>query len=197
MKLNYKKKYQAFSLIEMVVSLGVIMFISVIFIANYRVGNRRTDLIMTAQNLVADLHAVQNKALGLTKYGNNVPAGGWGINFNKGAGTYTVFADLNEPDSSGYLEMDETSETERSLGAREVVFSGEIKIGEMKVFNGISSVLTDELNITFLPPDPLTNIFNVTTKATGTAATIELKELGSEAKKKIRINFLGLIEVIE
>ncbi|NCN22400.1 hypothetical protein GW934_02795, partial [Candidatus Falkowbacteria bacterium] len=39
----------AFTLIEMVVSLGVIMIISVIFIANYRNANKRTDLIMTAQ----------------------------------------------------------------------------------------------------------------------------------------------------
>ncbi len=191
------KKYQAFTLIEMIVSLGVIMFVSVIFIANYRGANRRTDLIMTAQSLVSDLHAAQNNSLGLVKYGSLVPAGGWGLSFDKVSGTYTIFADLNEPQTIGYLEMDPQSEADKALGSREVSFSGEIQIGEIKIFNGTNEVTTDKLNITFLPPDPITNIFNATTKATGTAATIELKEMGSDSSKKVRINFLGLIEVIE
>ena len=196
-KIIKTKKLTAFSLIEMVVSLGVIMFVSVIFISNYRVTNRRTDLIMTAQSLVSDLHAVQNNALGLAKYGSIVPAGGWGISFDKGAGGYTIFADLNEPGSEGYMKMDKATEVERNFGAREVFFNGEIKIAEMKIFSGTNEYLSDKLNISFLPPDPSTNIFNVNTNASGTAATIELKELGSESSKIIRVNFLGLIEVLE
>lgn len=191
------KKLLAFSLIEMVVSMAVIMFVSVIFISNYRVTNRRTDLIMTAQSLVADLHATQNQALGLAKYGSIVPAGGWGISFDKGAGSYSIFADLNEPGSEGYMKMDKTTELEGNFGAREVFFNGEIRIEEMKVFRGTNEYSTDKLNISFLPPDPRTNIFNVNTNASGTAATIELRELGSDSGKIIRINFLGLIEVLE
>lgn len=198
MKIKIKTENKiAFTLIEMIVSLSVIMFVSTIFIANYNSNNRRTDLIMTAQGLVADLHASQSKSLGLVKYGQLTPAGGWGINFNKTAGSYTVFADLNQPGTSGYLKMDAQTEANRNFGAREIKFSKQVIIDRLIFFDGSTEIETNELNITFLPPDPTTNIFNVQTQATGTAAVIELKDIGSDKNKKVRVNFLGLIEVIE
>ena len=189
-----------FTLIEMVVSLGIIMIISVIFIANYRNSNRRTDLIMTAQSLVADIHAAQNNALGLVKYGSGVPAGGWGVNFNKTANTYTIFADLEAPLEIGNLSFDSATEGDRSLGARQIIFSGEVDIEELKIFSGVGGLtetLTDEANVTFLPPDPKTNIYNQLTAATGTALTVKIKEKNGAGRKTVKINFLGLIEMID
>lgn len=201
-KFFYKKNkiIKAFTLIEMVVSLGVIMIVSVIFIANYRNANRRTDLIMTAQSLVADIHAAQNNSLGLVKYGSEVPAGGWGVNFNKTTNTYTIFADLEAPLVEGNLVFDASDEAERNSGGREINFRGEIEIEELKIFSGTNGSvenITNEANVTFLPPDPKTNIYNQELVATGTALTIKLKETNGEGSRTVKINFLGLIEMID
>ncbi|MBN2854226.1 prepilin-type N-terminal cleavage/methylation domain-containing protein [Patescibacteria group bacterium] len=192
--------YPAFTLVEMIVSLGIIMIISVIFIANYRSSNRRTDLIMTAQSLVADIHAAQNNSLGLVKYGAEVPAGGWGINFNKTTNTYTVFADLEAPLESGHLIFDVNNEGNKALGARQVILNGEIEIEELRVFSGTNGSIEttpNQANVTFLPPDPKTNIYNHDLLATGTALTVKLKEKNGEGLRTVKINFLGLIEMID
>ena len=184
----------------MVVSLGIIMVISIIFIANYRSSNKRTDLIMTAQSLVADIHAAQNNSLGLVKYGDIVPAGGWGVNFNRNNNTYTIFADLEIPLDTGSLSFNPDTEADRSLGARQVSFSEEIEIEELRIFSGVNGSVentTNEVSVTFLPPDPKTNIYNEVLGSTGTALTIRLKEVNGEGRRTIKINFLGLIEMID
>ena len=194
------KIFPAFTLIEMVVSLGIIMVISVIFIANYRTSNKRTDLIMTAQSLVADIHAAQNSSLGLVKYGTIVPAGGWGVNFNKNDNTYTIFADLEAPLESGNLSFDPNTEADRNSGARQISLSGEIEIEELRIFSGVNGSIentTNEASVTFLPPDPKTNIYNEVSGSSGTALTVKLKEVNGEGRRTIKINFLGLIEMID
>ncbi len=194
------KIFPAFTLIEMVVSLGIIMVISVIFIANYRSSNKRTDLIMTAQSLVADIHAAQNSSLGLVKYGDIVPAGGWGVNFNKNNNTYTIFADLQEPFVTGNLSFDPNTEADRNLGARQISLRGEIEIEELRIFSGVNGSIqntTNSVSVTFLPPDPKTNIYNEISGSTGTALMIKLKEVNGEGRRTVKINFLGLIEMID
>lgn len=184
----------------MVVSLGIIMLISIIFIANYRSSNKRTDLIMTAQSLVADIHAAQNNSLGLVKYGDDVPAGGWGVNFNKDDNIYSIFADLNPPLEDGSLSFNPDTEADRNSGARQISLSGEIEIEELRIFSGLNGTVentTDNASVTFLPPDPKTNIYNETSISTGTALTVKLKEVNGEGRRTIKINFLGLIEMID
>ena len=191
------KEKQAFTLIEMIVSLGIIMIISVIFIANYNTSNKRTDLIMTAQSLVADIHAAQNNSLGLVRYGDEVPASGWGVNFNKTNNTYTIFADTDVPNSYGY-RVYTSSKGDTAFGARQVIISGGLEIEEIKIVLPDSSIRdADNLSITFLPPDPKTNIFDQANRAVGNSVTIKLKEVGTNSFKTIRVNFLGLVEIID
>jgi type II secretory pathway pseudopilin PulG len=191
--------FLAFTLLEMIVSLSIIMIISVLFITNYRSANRRTDLIMTAQTLVADIHFAQNNTLGLVKYGPVVPPGGWGVSFDKAQNSYTVFADLNAPETPGYLKYDLMPEDEgdKAYGAREINLSSEIEINELKLIRGATSTLTDLANVSFLPPDPKTNLYNVTTDSTSTVLEIKLKDKNANSFKTIRVNFLGLVEVVD
>ncbi len=190
----------AFTLLEMLVSLSIIMLMSLLFITNYQSGTRRTDLIMTAQGLVADIHFVQNNSLGLVRYGENVPAGGWGINFNKLENSYTIFADLDKPGDEGYLKFNENTEYDRNRGGRKITFANGITIEDIKILKKVSSVTTsvstNQANVTFLPPDPVTNIFNAITYATGTEMIINLKD-SQGSSKSIKLNFLGLAEVID
>lgn len=195
-----KKDKKGFTLIEMVVSLGVIMMVTVLFIANYKTANKRSDLVMATQNLVADMHLAQNNTLGLIKYYNTstgtTPAGGWGISLDQTNNRYTLFADLDEPAAvpgDGYMDYDLATEGSVSAGARVTQLPPSIQITELKTD---SAVTNSRVNVTFLPPDPQTNIYRVSALTTSTALEIKLKELVGNTTKTVRVNFLGLIEVI-
>ena len=158
---------------------------------------------MTAQKLVADIHMAQNNTLGLVKYGNIVPPGGWGIHFDMtDPKRYIMFADLNKPASDdlwdthaaeyGYMRFDD-GEGEVGLGARIVNLPTGVEIVslEMTASDDISNIV----NVTFLPPDPKTNIFNES--ATSTFLRIGLRDTREGKIKTVRVNFLGLVEVID
>lgn len=183
-------KKSAFTLIEMVISISIIMIIAALFIANYRSTSKRTDLIMAAQKLVADVHYAQNNALGLVKYNGEVPPGGWGVYFNRDQNSYIIFADLNAPGESGYMEYN-PGEGDINYGARAIEFPPNIVIDSLKD----SFDFQQNLNVTFLPPDPQTNIYNGT--ATSTGMLVQLKEGRNNSYKTVQVNFLGLAEVLD
>jgi len=185
---------KAFTLIEMVVSISVIAMISSMFIANYRSANKRTDLILAAQNLVASLHAAQNNALGLAEYNGAVPAGGWGISLATSSNSYTMFADLEAPGVLGNLAYDPVAEGNVNYGARVTLLPAGVTISNFETATASS---TSAANVTFLPPDPQTNIYNAAGGGTSTSLQITLKESPNNTVKTIRVNFLGLVEVID
>lgn len=179
----------AFSLIELIVSLSVITLLTGLFLANYHSANRRTDLTMTAQTLVTDIRYAQANALGLIKYDGEVPAGGWGVYFANGSSDnnarYVIFAD--EDDSSSYQE----GEGSEALGGRLVDLPPNIVIDAILV----GGSQDNRASVTFLPPDPLTRIQG--NGATSTFLEIRLREKLNDTTKTVRINFLGLVEVID
>jgi len=184
----------AFTLLEMIVSISIITLITALFIANYRSANKRTDLIMTAQNLVADIHLAQNNTLGLVKYNNAVPGGGWGIAFDTEKNYYTMFADADAPGTSGYMGMDEATEANPNYGARITYLPEGIEISGLTTAGGIEN---SAVNVTFLPPDPRTNIYRVAAVATSSSLEIRLREERNNSFKTVRVNFLGLVEVLD
>ena len=201
-----KRNKAGFTLIEMMTSLAIIVMITAIFVSNYRSNNKRIDLTMTAQKLVSDLHAAQNNTLGLVKYGSVVPPGGWGIHLDMSASSssqYILFADLdnppvNEPDQitpadAGYMSYN-SGEGDPGLGARVVTLPAGVVISSLVVENGVSTSSVNMANVTFLPPDPKTNVYDGSTVYS--ALNITLKDKRENAIKTIRVNFLGLAEVI-
>jgi len=199
-----KRGKAGFTLIEMITSISLIVIITAIFIANYRSSNKRSDLIMTAQKLVADIHAAQNNTLGLIKYGNEVPPGGWGIHFDEDDPLkYVMFADLDRPASTeppdiypadaGFMSYASTTEGDIDKGARVVELPQGISIVELYTGNDADS--SNIANVSFLPPDPKTNIFDGV--STSTFLEITLREAREDKTKTIRVNFLGLVEVID
>lgn len=177
-------------MIELLTSMAIITLITGIFLANYRDAEKRNDLTLSAQNLVSDIHIAQSNSLGLAEYIDagvpTVPPGGWGVHFSSadpGNDGYVIFADLN---SDGRYN---DGEGMASSGARVITFSRNIRIKE---FNHLSG---PTLDLTFLPPDPITNISDEV--STTTEADIVLTELGKNNTKAISINFLGLAEVVD
>jgi len=181
-------KKSGFTLIELIVSVSIIAMVTGIFLANYSSANRRSDLIMTSQKLVSDIRMAQNYALGLTRYGlsgsTNVPLGGWGIHFDLqsyGTNKYVIFADDN---GNGVYD---SGEDNISNGAQVTSLPTNISI------NSLSS--GNKADITFLPPDPITTITG--SSATSSQVDIILKDSKSNTIKTVRVNFLGLAEVID
>lgn len=181
-------KKPGFTLLELIVSVGIITMVTGLFLANYSSANRRTDLTMTAQKLVSDVRLAQSYALGLAKYGNdtsiNIPAGGWGVHFDLqglGSDRYVIFAD-NDGDHA--YDSDESNE---SYGAVISHLPKNISI------NSIS--MGTKMDVIFMPPDPVTYIKNDISSST--SATVVLRDNKTNALKTVRMNFLGLVELID
>lgn len=191
MKYLVAKHLAAFTLIEMVVSVAMIALIASLFIANYHSSIRQTDLTMTAQKMVADLHAAQNNTLGLIEYNNLVPPGGWGLHFDSTQDTYVMYAELDAPGDLGYMDYDSATEGVIGYGARTMSFSSDIRI--IDLYGDI--VDAQKADVTFLPPDPQTNI--LVGDASSTALSIVLKSLNNNTCRTVQVNFLGLVEVLE
>lgn len=189
-KLSRNMKKSGFTLIELIVSVSVIALVTGTFLVNYNSTNRRSDLTMTAQKMVADIRMAQNYALGLARYGLtgslNVPSGGWGIHIdlqNYGNNRYLLFAD----DNGNHIF--DASEAELSYGAQITSLPSDIIIES--VTSGTKA------DITFLPPDPVTTIVGSFSNSNFTQLDIVLKDLKVGSIKTIRINYLGLTEVVD
>jgi prepilin-type N-terminal cleavage/methylation domain-containing protein len=187
-KISNLKYQKGFSLLELLVSLAIISMLIGVFLANYRGGTRKTELAMAAQKLASDVRFAQSNGLGSAEYANGVPDGGWGIYFEKTVDDqqYLVFADLNA--NKKY----DSGEAVVGSGGSRVDLPSNVSIYNLK----FGSYNVDRLDITFVPPDPLTNIYNSThTPATTTAGSVILRESYSGATSTVDINSLGLIEV--
>jgi prepilin-type N-terminal cleavage/methylation domain-containing protein len=178
---------RGFTMLELMVSLGIIAILIGVFVVNYRGGSRNSELALAAQKMVSDMRLVQNSALGSTPYNGKVPAGGWGVHFNKLTGNntvYTIFADVD-----GDMSYDSPSESNPAYGARTVRLPDYINISEI-LFNGTPK---NSIDTVFIPPDPETMIWDGF--GTTTNATIRLRHSVTGVTKNIFVNFFGLIEV--
>jgi len=184
-------KKSGFTLIELLVSVGIIVMMTGIFLANYSTANRRTDLTMTAQKMVSDIRMAQNYSLGLARYGasgtSHVPPGGWGIHFDLAFNNqYTLFAD---DDGNTIFN---NGEDDLGSGAQTTALPANVIIDSIK-----GPLAMTAMDVTYLPPDPITTITNRTNMATSSQVDISLKDLKSGTYKTVRINYLGLAEVID
>lgn len=173
------RKINGFTLMEMVVSIAIISTISSIFLANYHSTNKRSDLIMTTQQTVANIRLMQNNSLSLTDFNGIPPKGGWGVYFTMASSSsYFLFADV---DGDHQYQDSELS--------RIVTLPAGITVSNIEGIGGNTSIV-------FLPPSPETYI-------TGTAhpvsadnrhneTFITMRE-GNGSTKKVFINYFGLI----
>jgi prepilin-type N-terminal cleavage/methylation domain-containing protein len=174
-----------FTLIEVLVSLSIIIMMTTLFLANYSGGTRSNNLFLGEQQLVSDLRTSQNRGLGSTPYNGSFPAGGWGIHLSTiSNSSYIVFADVNGN------ETYEVGEADQTKGGQTMPLPAGIIVSALSTVDGSSNPTS--LDITSLPPDPVTRIYNGT--ATSSIGYITLKNTITNQTSVITVNVLGLIQ---
>lgn len=180
MKNKFPIPYSGFSIIELVVSVGIVAIMAGLFFANYRGGGIKTDLTGATQKLASDIRLAQNFSLGTKIFNNVTPRGGWGIRINNDSNNYIIFADNNR--NYEYNEDNDEKYSTIKMPANIVVSLIDVE-GE----------LVDFVDIVFLPPDPQIYINTERNKN----VEITVRENVNQSTKQLEVNFLGLIDVID
>ena len=170
-------KKSGFTLIEALVSLSVIVILSSLLVANYKVGEDYSSLSNFQISLVSDLETIKWRAINSDTYDNQIPVY-WGVHLSVASSSYQVFADLN-----GDMVIDE-NEINLSFGAKKYSSSGNI----------ISNIsLSDEVMILFPVGSFFPIFYNPINYSTSSSdLIIELKNSQSNMSKLVVSNQFGL-----
>lgn len=172
----FAKGGKGFTMVEMIVVIGIVTIIASIGIVSFRSGGRATDLTREAQTLALNLRRAQNMALAGTLYQGATP-GGYGIHLDAASpNSYVLFADLDNNKLFGAGEAVET-----------VTFARNV------VITGLAPAAS--LNIVYSPPEPTTTVYDDTGANLGNTASAILGYSGAALSKTVNINISGQISV--
>ncbi|MHA1481960.1 MAG: pilus assembly FimT family protein [Candidatus Heimdallarchaeaceae archaeon] len=189
---------KGFTLLELLVVVGIIATLSSIVLGGYRAGEDKFALQRSANKLSQDLRRAENMAMmgnpAPVNFGEIFPSGGYGFYFDVAtstgaAGYYTFFCDCNnnvEYESGGASVSCASSTVATPFPESMEVLSLETGV----VISAVSP--STAFSITFFPPDPIIKITGADSQAYD-EATITLDLFGKT--KTITINTVGLIDI--
>ncbi len=187
---SYFRLHRGFTLLEITVVIAIIVFLSTIFLANYRGGEKQFALQRSSHKLAQDLRTVEEMALSSRKFEGTFPKGGYGIYFRPETNSYILFADCDgEADYDTWGTAQDCASAAEGQGNSQNEFVKEFFLEEGVK---ISDILPGfPLIITFLPPDPILII-----KYNDTIANSALFILSSGDKtSQVSINAIGQIDI--
>jgi len=162
---------KSFTLVELLVAVGIIILLTALVLPDYRAGERQFALQRSASKLAQDLRRAEEMAMS-AKEPPTAPdtfKGAYGINFQTNSSNYILFADLDNDQIYDSGEEIETLPLEKK-----------VKISNLSP--------ASPLTISFTPPDPTVNI-----NPSDSLVTITLTNNGQT--KIIKVNKAGLIYV--
>ncbi|MFH1841328.1 MAG: type II secretion system protein [Candidatus Nealsonbacteria bacterium] len=164
---------KGFTIIEMTVVVSIIVLFAALVVPNYRAGERNLALQRSAEKMAQDVRRVVEMSMSAAEFQGEVPAGGYGVFFDKNnEDQYIIFTDNNgnshyDPGSDGLVEK--------------IDIEKEVEISQLSS--------SPSLYICFLPPDP-----EVIIKPNSDFAQITLSLKNDPTKTKtVTINKAGLI----
>ena len=162
---------KAFTLVELLVVIGIIILLTALALPDYRTGERQFALQRSASKLAQDLRRAQEMAMSAKEppTASETFKGAYGIKFQTNSSDYILFADLDNDQIYDSGEEIETLPLEKK-----------VKISNLSP--------ASPLTISFTPPDPQINI-----NPSDSLATITLTNNGQT--KIIKVNKAGLIYV--
>lgn len=173
-----KRAGLGFTIIELVVVMGVIAILSTLVLTNYRSGQKRYALSQASQRLISDLRRAQNQAMG--GIGVHGQYCGYGVHKSDTmTGSYIFFGDGSAV-CPGNKQYD---------GGNELVEEIKLPIGIT-----LSLLSGSEIDAFFLPPRPQTFITKDGMAATEVFFVLEATGT-SLPTKTIHVTSAGLIEL--
>ena len=175
-----KANLTGFTLIELVVVISIIVFMTAIVFFNYRAGQDQLALQRAASKLAQDIRKAQGMAM-LSKWCevcNRVPFG-YGLYLKEGDKEYLIYADNNLDQGNEKYDDDDVIVERIYL--------------ENKVY--IKNVQPSQLSLNFRPPDPKTKISGIEVSEADSATITLSLETDPSKEKIIKVNKAGLIYV--
>lgn len=180
--LNTKEIFneRGFTLLEAMVTIGIISIMSAVYLVNYRTTNQKIILDQVASSVVSDLRNVQNMSMNVKLFNGAIPEGGYGIKINNTTpASYTIYADCDNDHLYGLSSTCGTSADKPE------------KVNDRTLDSNV--VITPVLDVAFQPPNPIVWFNGLNT---GTYVDIFLQYGSNTSGRKIRINRLtGQISV--
>jgi type II secretory pathway pseudopilin PulG len=194
LKSDMKNDNQGFTIIEVVASISLILFLTSIFLAGLSSAGKKGDLTMSAQKMASDIRVAQNLSLNFQEFRGQLVDSGWGVHFRVNDDFYTIFADL--PDGSGVKDMffdPANGERYQEMMLPEGTIIKEIKYNRFSADPLIESV--PQLSLVFQPPDPIVHMCDTAACSLENEAKMALIELeNSRGTTSVMINHFGLID---
>ncbi|HKK54011.1 MAG TPA: hypothetical protein VJ926_00610 [Patescibacteria group bacterium] len=176
-------------MIELLVSIGIIVLISGLFLASYRTANKQAELTRSVSDLSSSYRKALNQTLGLSEFDGTVPEGGWGVHIDLNYDTtkYYVFADR---DNNGQFD---DGEANQEAGGEIINTPRNIDIDSI-VINGTN---VSYLDVIYIPPYPTIILYSP--DITGEITEAEITMLNSETgnTRAVEVNFLGLVDMLD
>ena len=177
------KNNSGFTLLEIMVAIGIIAIISGMIVQQESFSTRVQEVGVASQDLVDNFRKVQSYSLALKKFETEpedvFPTGGWGLHFSDSR-FYTIFADI---DGDADYSANEFFE--------KVELPGAAVLEDIKV-NG-TSLFPNVLAVTFEPPDPIVWVSDSGVVSSGDEVEFIFK--GSRGDlSTIFLNPFGLVE---
>lgn len=134
---NLKSSSSGFTLIEILVALSIVVVLSALLVANYKVSSRQSNVSAFHGSLFQDLELTKWRAINSQQYGGDLPVY-WGVYLEKGLASYKIFADLN-----GNFLIDD-GEDDVSLGAKTYDFLSGSVISNINLGDRVSILFSTE-----------------------------------------------------
>ena len=173
----------AFTLVEIIIVIGILVGLVSATIANYRTGSHQSQLRLAAQELATNIRLAQSYAIGSkdfvdpngSDHTSQSPQGGWG-----------VYASLDNPNYYQIVvDLDNDHVVDKSF--RQINLPNNVVIDQIEDNSG-----TVNAGIVFFkPPEPQTFING----QAGNQITFTLKDQVGATTSQVIVNFFGLVEV--
>ncbi|MBI1975185.1 MAG: hypothetical protein HYS57_02375 [Parcubacteria group bacterium] len=171
------------TLIEMVVSLGIVLVLLSMLILYSRQGESSAKLLRERQKLVFNLRRAQDFALGTREFTVGEIPCGYGIHFDADTTRYFIFADRLV--GGGSCSGSFAGKNQRNPNRSEDVERVDLE-------KGIEVLTTNVDDIVFTPPEPKTNFLPPVAEA---LITLSL-ETGASVTASVKVTSQGEVAIV-
>ena len=187
-------KNKGFTLIELLTVIGIISILSVVFIANYRGGNKEFALKRSAYQLAQGIRLAQEKSSASQSFYGEYQ-GAFGVYLEEGSNSFILFVDCDSDGiyNPGIYSCDDC----RGSSCISNVFTEEFEEYSLESgvsISDISSNISGHFSVTFTPPDPTVNF---TPDASEVTMSIQGEGTDGLSTRQIIVNKSGLVSIIQ